>query len=111
IHFTRARGRRTGSEGPTCESLGLPRGFRHGLGSERRTFSIKIHPTCRLNPSLLLIASIEALPASFHVFMVRYPFFFPKSMTLSFGEVAMPLPLYSRMSLVSSAFWTAGFAS
>src|SRR6266702_3038381 len=58
-HLKRARNRRTGNERRTYGRLGLPRGFRHGLDSDRRIFSIKIHPTCRLNPSLLLMANIE----------------------------------------------------
>src|SRR5437879_9767654 len=96
------RNLRIGNTRRPCERLAQPRGSHHALDSERRAFCIIIHPTCRLNPSLMLIASIGLLLDSFHVFMVRYPFFFPNSLTLSFSAVGIPRPRYSRMTPVSS---------
>src|SRR5881296_472175 len=105
-HLKQTRSRRTGSEKPSYGRFALPNGFRHALDSEWRIFSIIIHPTCRLNPSFVFTASIGALLESFQVLMVRYPFFFPNSMTFSFSAVAMPRPRYSRVTPVSSWFST-----
>src|SRR2546425_13190121 len=96
------RNLRIGNTRPPCERLAQHRGSRHALDSDPRIFSIITHPTCRLNPSLMLIVSIGLLPESFHVFIVRYPFFFLNSMTLSFSAVAIPRHRYSRMTPVSS---------
>src|SRR6267143_3010170 len=110
-HFKQRRSRRTGSEKPSYGRLALPNGFRHAPDSERSIFSIIIHPTCRLNPSLVFTASIAALLESFQVLIVRYAFFLPNSMTLSFSAVAIPRPRYSRMTPVSSWFRTRGSLS
>src|SRR5712692_1147946 len=90
IRWKQTRSRRIGCERLSCERLGLPRGFLHAPDSERRIFSIITHPTCRLNPSFVFTASIGPLLESFQVLRVRYPFFFPNTITLSLRAVAMP---------------------
>src|SRR5437870_7226335 len=90
VHWRRMRNRGIGKERVRCGRRVLLRGFRHGLDSERRIFSIITHPTCRLNPSFVFTARIGALLESFHVLKVLKPFFYPYSMTLNFIAVAMP---------------------